>query len=621
MPIVVVLPEQSFDEPPHPVAAPLDVPHYSQGIGRPCSLRTGPDHERQFVSRQLRCLLALSTSVLVGIMLTPPTVASAGVATAAGAATSTSGSVAAQASASTPVPGSFRGLSPTRVLDTRLNLGAGGPVAASQSIAVQVLGAGGVPLSGVAAVTMSVTVTGPTATGYIATYADGAARPDGSNLNFKPGQIVSNLVVVPVGSDGKIRLANGSDRGSVQLVGDVTGYYFAGQPAAAGTFQALSLRRVLDTRTGLGAAGPLPGQASTAVKMSGVGGIPATGVSAVVVNMTVTAPAAGGYIAASASGSTPQGISHVNFVSGQTVANLVVVPLGGDGKISVFNKSGGPTQLVADVVGYYLSGSAAAAGTFRVVPATRLLDTRSGLGAVAAPLPAGASMSFTVSGKGGVPSSGAAVVMLNITIVESAAQGYLTVYPDGGSKPTGSNLAFATRQTVANLVAVPVGLGGRVRISNTSGGAVNLLADVAGVYLGGSGAAGCNSVQSDPSGTLITRWNPITLCILSALGQSAGNLDDVNTMIQYESSGDPNAINLWDSNAQQGHPSEGLIQVIRPTFDQYRTLLLPDDLFNPAANLYAGLNYAIHTYGSIHNVPGLVSLRNGGGYVGYIVQR
>lgn len=44
-------------------------------------------------------------------------------------------------------------------------------------------------------------------------------------------------------------------------------------------------------------------------------------------------------------------------------------------------------------------------------------------------------------------------------------------------------------------------------------------------------------------------------------------------------------------------------------------------LYDPAANLCAGLNYAIHTYGSIHNVPGLVSLRNGSGYVGYIAPR
>ena len=109
--------------------------------------------------------------------------------------------------------------------------------------------------------------------------------------------------------------------------------------------------------------------------------------------------------------------------------------------------------------------------------------------------------------------------------------------------------------------------------------------------------------------------------MLAVLGQAAGNRDDVDTMIKYESSGDPNAINLWDSNAKAGHPSKGLIQVIQPTFDTYRSARLPNDLFNPAANLYAGLNYAIQTYGSIHNVPGLVSLRHGGGYVGYLVHQ
>jgi SLT domain-containing protein len=89
-------------------------------------------------------------------------------------------------------------------------------------------------------------------------------------------------------------------------------------------------------------------------------------------------------------------------------------------------------------------------------------------------------------------------------------------------------------------------------------------------------------------------------------------------MIYYESSGNPNAINLWDINAKLGHPSKGLIQVIQPTFDRFRSLQLSADLFSPAANLYAGLNYAIYRYGSIHNVPGLVSLRAGGGYKGYI---
>lgn len=133
----------------------------------------------------------------------------------------------------------------------------------------------------------------------------------------------------------------------------------------------------------------------------------------------------------------------------------------------------------------------------------------------------------------------------------------------------------------------------------------------------GAGPGLCASTGRDPAGTTITRWNPVTLCILAVLRRPTAELDDVNLIIKYESGGDPTAINLWDLNWKAGHPSKGLIQVIQPTFDYYRSNQLPNDLYNPAANLYAGLNYAVHRYGSIHDVPGLISLRNGGGYKGY----
>lgn len=134
----------------------------------------------------------------------------------------------------------------------------------------------------------------------------------------------------------------------------------------------------------------------------------------------------------------------------------------------------------------------------------------------------------------------------------------------------------------------------------------------------GRGAALCNSTPPSARGTSVTRWHPVELCVLAVLRQSSASLSDVDLMIRWESSGDANAINLWDLNAKAGHPSKGLIQVIQPTFNRFRSLQLSADLFNPAANLYAGLNYAIYTYGSIHNIPGLVSLRNGGGYKGYV---
>lgn len=135
----------------------------------------------------------------------------------------------------------------------------------------------------------------------------------------------------------------------------------------------------------------------------------------------------------------------------------------------------------------------------------------------------------------------------------------------------------------------------------------------------GQGATLCRSTAPDPNGTPVTRWHPVELCVLTVLRLPASNLSDVDILIEYESGGDPNAINLWDSNAIAGHPSKGLIQVIQSTFTRFRSVQLSEDLFNPAANLYAGLNYATYTYGSIHNAPGLVSLRSGGRYKGYVL--
>lgn len=81
-----------------------------------------------------------------------------------------------------------------------------------------------------------------------------------------------------------------------------------------------------------------------------------------------------------------------------------------------------------------------------------------------------------------------------------------------------------------------------------------------------------------------------------------GTYDGLYRNIIRESSGDPNAINLWDINAQKGTPSIGLLQVIQPTFDAYHVPGTPHDIYDPVANLCAAANYAADRYGSIDNV-------------------
>ena len=87
-------------------------------------------------------------------------------------------------------------------------------------------------------------------------------------------------------------------------------------------------------------------------------------------------------------------------------------------------------------------------------------------------------------------------------------------------------------------------------------------------------------------------------------------------VVQHESGGNPRAYNGWDSNAAAGHPSEGIAQVIGPTFQAYA---LPGhhDIWNPVDNMIAAFRYAISRYGSMNSIPGVVAVRQGGSYMGY----
>jgi hypothetical protein len=129
---------------------------------------------------------------------------------------------------------------------------------------------------------------------------------------------------------------------------------------------------------------------------------------------------------------------------------------------------------------------------------------------------------------------------------------------------------------------------------------------------GGQAAAG-GAPGKAPTGTLASWINQA----LSDMGMSgAGNAAILNTIIKHESGGNPRAINNWDSNAKAGHPSEGLMQVIGPTFKAHM-MSGHGDIWNPVDNIIAGTRYALGRYHSLNNVPGIVSLRNGGKYVGY----
>ena len=116
----------------------------------------------------------------------------------------------------------------------------GGPVGAGRSALLTVAGRGGVPVSGVGAVVVNVTVTQPTSGGFVTVWPAGQPRPNASSVNFAAGQTVANLVVVPLGGDGQISLFNYA--GSAEFVVDVLGW-LPGEPLPpSSSLSAISLR-------------------------------------------------------------------------------------------------------------------------------------------------------------------------------------------------------------------------------------------------------------------------------------------------------------------------------------------------------------------------------------------
>src|SRR3954468_24456705 len=94
----------------------------------------------------------------------------------------------------------------------------------------------------------------------------------------------------------------------------------AAATTAPGTLTSLPPARLLDTRSGVGApAAAVAPSTAVALQVAGRGGVPSSGVSAVVLNVTVTQPATKGFVTAYASGSARPASSNLNFVAGQTV--------------------------------------------------------------------------------------------------------------------------------------------------------------------------------------------------------------------------------------------------------------------------------------------------------------
>ena len=127
-----------------------------------------------------------------------------------------------------------------------------------------------------------------------------------------------------------------------------------------------------------------------------------------------------------------------------------------------------------------------------------------------------------------------------------------------------------------------------------------------------SGSTSDNSYSSDSSASTgstdssdysddLNGWIDQAQAVLAANGYQV-SYNAIYETAMNESSGDADAVNGWDSNAAEGTPSEGLMQVIEPTFEAYALPGYNTDILDPVSNIIAAAVYAQDTYGGLDNV-------------------
>jgi hypothetical protein len=407
------------------------------------------------------------------------------------------------------------------------------PVGGTQSLAF-----GGVQV-GTTSPTMTATktITGTTAvtfgtasvTGTAAAYTIGADTCSGATLS--PGQqctigVTAHPTALGVQAANLV-LPDNTPAGSETV--DLTA---TGVISAAGTYYPLSSIRILDTRNGNRA--PIGPGGVLHLQVAGNGGVAATGVSAVVLNVTVTSPTAASYLAVYPTGTPRPDVSNLNFNAGWTGANNVTVPLGANGQVDIYNFAG-RTQVIADVLGFYaaddsvttqigITGPFGVGGQYQPVTPERLLDTRSSAFGkrlasqfeVVVPVDYGPDINPHIR-----------ALAVNVTATGPTKSGFLTAWNGQGGVPTSSTLNFAPHATVPNMAIVPVapcsivsscaGLPS-IAVYNGSSGSTDVVVDIFGLFDDGSFGDGLTFHPITPHRIIDSRINR---GVLGAIGPKA----------------------------------------------------------------------------------------------------
>lgn len=272
-------------------------------------------------------------------------------------------------------------------------------------------------------------------------------------------------------------------------------------------YQAVPVARLADTRGDLEAAlqvpvGRLTPGAPLVLELSGVAGIPDSGVAAVDLNIAVTAVERTGFVAVYPCAAGNDGTARLNFTNrpelgASAIAVQVLAQVDDNGATCI--EASAPAHVIVDTSGFLTEG-----GPLRPIPATRLFDTRTGVGEVrvAAAKPAvDAPFPVKVTGVAGVPDEGASAVLLSVAAVRGETPGFVSVFPCSDGFQGTANLNHRRSAPVANSVIAPLDENGEVCFYNSA--SVDLVVDISAWFAGGEafGALKPNRAADTRDGT------------------------------------------------------------------------------------------------------------------------
>jgi hypothetical protein len=271
------------------------------------------------------------------------------------------------------------------------------------------------------------------------------------------------------------------------------------QPAA-GQYIPVAPVTALDTRDGTGGVpvAPLAAGSSVTFPVTGIGEVPATGVSDVYVVLNAIGPTANGCLDDFNPDAGDTGICSATFDAGNNDTDSDIVQVSASGYISLANNSSGTVDAAVTVMGYYTDGTDASAGeTYVPLPVDQIVATQSGLGAPQAQIPAGGTLTVQVTGLDGVPSD-AAGAALYIGAKYGSTTGWVSAYPAGGTPSSLSLLSYVPGQAVHDLYFGALSSSGQLTLQNNGSGPVDLQVAIQGYLVSPTGSETGSSYQDVP---------------------------------------------------------------------------------------------------------------------------